>query len=99
MNFLPFLLCLPLADELVQAIHPVGHRPPERLQPLVELVEWLRSQLIDALLRDRSHVHQTGVAEHAEVLRHLWLTQPEALGDLPYRARPVAEKLNDAETV
>jgi hypothetical protein len=27
------------------------------------------------------------------------LTQPEALRDLPYRARPVAEQLDDPEAV
>src|SRR5260370_37072073 len=99
MILLRFFLCLPLDDQVLQPIHPVGHRSPERFQPGVELVEWLRPELVDALLRDRTHVHQAGVAQHAEVLRHLWLTEPEALGDLPYRARPVAEELDAAETI
>src|SRR5688500_15834792 len=72
--FLPFFLCFPLADQDLKPIHPVGHRAPERLEPGVELIERLGPQLIDALLRDRTYVDQTGVAEHAEVLRHLWLT-------------------------
>src|SRR5688572_25599329 len=97
--FLPFFLCFPLVDQDLQPIHPVSHRAPERLQPCVELVERLGPQFVDALLRDRTDVDQTGVAEHAEVLRHLRLTQPEALRDLPYRARPIAEQLDDAETV
>src|SRR5688572_11427553 len=97
--FLPLFLCFPLADQVLQPIHPVAHPAPERLQPGVELVERLGPQLVDALLRDRANVDQTGVAEHAEVLRHLRLTQPEALGDLPYRSRPVAKELDDAEAV
>src|SRR6266540_2528895 len=99
MIFLPFFLCLPLADQVLQPIHPVGRHAPERLEPCVELVEWLRPQLVDPLLRDGTHVDQPGVAEHAEVLRHLRLTQSEALGDLPYRARSVAKELDDAEAV
>jgi hypothetical protein len=55
--------------------------------------------LVDALLRDRSYVDQAGIAEHAEVLRHLRLPQPEAPRDLPHRARPVPEQLDDAETI
>src|SRR5687767_8679707 len=97
--FLPLFLCFPLADQGLEPIHPVAHPAPERLQPRVELIEGLRPQLVDALLRDRTYVDQTGVAEHAEVLRHLWLTQSEALRDLPYRSRLVAEQLDDAETV
>src|SRR5512132_463339 len=62
MIFLPFFLCLPLADQVVQPIHPVVHRAPERLEPCVELVEGLRPQLVDTLLRDRTHVDQPGVA-------------------------------------
>src|SRR6266542_2943809 len=99
MVFPQSFLCLPLADQVVQPIHPIAHPAPEFLQPRVELVEGLRPQLIDALLRDRTHVDQPGVTQHAEVLRHLRLTQSEALGDLPYRARPVAEKLDDPETI
>src|SRR5688572_23465249 len=70
--FLPFFLCFSLADQDFQPIHPVAHPTPERLEPSVELVERLGPQLVDALLRDRTHVHQASVAEHAEVLRHLW---------------------------
>src|SRR5437867_2807531 len=99
MIFLPFFLCLPLANQVLQPIHPVAHPAPERLEPDVELVERLRPQLVDALLRDRTHVDQAGVAQHAEVLRHLRLTQSEAFRDLPYRARLVAEQLDDAEAI
>src|SRR5438093_13664083 len=99
MILLPFYLCLSLADQVLQPIHPVAHRAPERLEPRVELVDRLRSQLVDALLRDRTHVDQAGVAEHAEVLRHLRLAQSEALRDLPYRARLVAEQLDDAQSI
>src|SRR6266850_2068708 len=94
--FLPFFLCLPLADQVLQAIHPVAHGAPERLEPGVELDEGLRPQLVDPLLRDRAYVHQAGVAEHAKVLRHLRLAQPEALRDLPHRSRPIAQQLDDA---
>src|SRR5882762_4788577 len=58
MIFLPFFLCFPLADQFLEPIHPVRHRSPERLQPFVQLVEWRGPQLVDALLRDRTHVHQ-----------------------------------------
>src|SRR5881628_181214 len=58
MIFLPFFLCPALADQVLQPIHPVAHRSPERLDPGVELVERLRPQLVDALLRDRTHVDQ-----------------------------------------
>src|SRR5882762_4402988 len=56
MVFLPLFLCFPLTDQVLQSIHPVRHRTSERLKPLVQLVEWLRPQLVDALLRDRTHV-------------------------------------------
>jgi hypothetical protein len=99
MIFLPFFLCLPLADQVVKPIHPLGHPAPERLEPCIQLIEWLGPELVDALLRDRTYVHQPGVAQHAEVLRHLGLTHPEALGDLPHWSRPVPEKLDYAQAI
>src|SRR5688500_12795254 len=72
--FLPFFLCVPLADQVFQPIHPVARPAPERFEPGLELVEGLGPQLVDALLRDRTYVDQAGLAEHAEVLRDLRLT-------------------------
>src|SRR5215469_14522468 len=70
-----------------------------RLQPHIKLVEWLGPQLIYALLGNRMYLHKPGLAEHAEMFRYLRLTNPEPVGNFPYRTGPVAQELDNVQSI
>lgn len=93
------LLCLSpneIALEVREALIP---QRSEVLEPLVEVAEWFGPQRIEALLRTRVDVHQTGVAQHAQVLRDLRLIELESCADRPDGLRSAAQELDDAEAV
>src|SRR5256885_15343193 len=92
-----FLLALSfeIAKYLVELIEALVPRASVRLQPIVELPEWLGAEAVDPLLRDRMGLHEPSVAQHAEVLGDLRLTKPEPLDDLPDGAWLPPEKLDD----
>ena len=93
------LLLFELFDELVQFLEA---RIPElaiALEPVVQLAQRLRAQLVEPLLRARLHVDEPGLLQHAQVLRDLRLVELQALADVVHRARPGAQQLDDAEAV
>src|SRR5256884_8226831 len=88
-----------LADDVFEAIESLPDDASIALQPRVELLERLRSKAIDPLLRDRTHLDEPGVAQHAEVLRDLGLSEAELHGDLPHRAGLSMKQLDDLKAV
>src|SRR5437870_3113999 len=92
---LPLFLLLQVANDLVQLLEPFAPEPAVAFQPVVELLERLGPQRVDALLRQRSYLHEPCLAQHAQMLRYLRLAQPQALGDLPDREGAVPEELDD----
>jgi hypothetical protein len=88
-----------LANDVFEAIESLLDDASISLQPRVELFERLRSQAIDPLLRDRTHLDEPGVAQHAEVLRDLRLSEAELRDDLPDRAGLSTKQLDDLKAV
>jgi len=68
---------------------PLAPEAPVRLEPRVELGDRLRVERIDAPLGIALHPHESGLAQHAQVLRRAGLAQSEPLDDLPDWPRPV----------
>src|SRR2546430_15852619 len=88
-----------LADDVFEAIESFPDDASIALQPRVELLERLRSKAVDPLLGDRTHLDEPGVAQHAEVLRDLGLSEAELRDDLPYCAGLTAQQLDDQKAV
>src|SRR5690242_15031640 len=89
------LRVLRVAQVRVQAIKARLPDMAVGLQPCVEFMERLRAQLVDALLGDRMRLNNSGIAEHAEMFRHLRLMESESLGDFSDRARPITQEFDN----
>jgi hypothetical protein len=94
-----WFLVLHLVQLRFQAIESCAPDATVGLQPRVKLVEWLRAQLVDALLGNWMHLDEPGIAEHAEVLGHLRLTEPKPLGDFSHRTGPITQELDNVQSV
>ncbi len=57
----------------------------ERMQPLIQLGQWLRGQPVDALATPWLVSHQSGFAQHLEVLGDCGTTELERLAEFPRR--------------
>jgi hypothetical protein len=68
-----------------ESIHALGPEFPEGRQPVVELLEGLRSQPVHTTLGVHRGFHETGVSQHAQVLRHRRLRHPQLTLNLPDR--------------
>src|SRR5712692_1208534 len=68
-------------------------------QPGVERLERLRPQPVDPLLGRRVHLDQPRLTEHAEMFGDLWLAELEPRGNLPHRARALAQEFDNPEAV
>src|SRR5690349_11629867 len=95
--FTALLLALELLEELVHLGESVVPDPAVAFEPVVQLAQRLRTELVEPLLRARLHVDEAGLLEHAQVLRHLGLRELEALADVVHRARPGEQQLDDAK--
>src|SRR5438045_589783 len=62
--FIGFLLLLELDQELVQGLEARVPHLAVPLEPVVELAQGLRPQLVDSLLRARLDLHQPRLLEH-----------------------------------
>jgi hypothetical protein len=51
-----------------ESIHVSGPEPTERSQPGVHLLKWLRFQSIETPLCVHGGFHETGLAQHSQVL-------------------------------
>src|SRR6185369_12526297 len=69
------------------------------LEPLIQLAKRLRPKLVQTLLCPNFDLHEAGVLEHLEMLRHLGLLKVETFCDVPHRMSPSAKQLDDAEPV
>jgi hypothetical protein len=77
-------------------------RRPElavRAEPFVELRERLGPDAIQASLRVCARLDEAGVPQHAKVLGHRRLADPEAVDELADRPFSVAEQIQDLEPV
>src|ERR687897_1292518 len=79
-----------------EGVEPAAPELPIGSEPGVELRERLGLQPVPAPPPLRPHADQAGLAEHAEVLRHAGLAEPEALDQLADAALTVTKQLEDA---
>jgi hypothetical protein len=52
----------------LESIHVRGPEPTERSQPVIQLLKWFGFQAIKTALCVHCGFHETGVAQHSEVL-------------------------------
>src|SRR5258706_192403 len=51
-----------------ESIHVIGPEPAERSQPGIQLLKWFRFQPVETALCVHRRFHETGVAQHSQVL-------------------------------
>jgi hypothetical protein len=68
-----------------QSIHMSGPEPAELRQPGVDLPKWFRFQPVETALCVHCGFHETGVAQHSQVLGHGRLRHTKLSLDLSYR--------------
>ena len=59
--------------------------PAELCQPVIHLLKWLRSQPVETALCVHRRFHETGIAQHPQVLRHGRLRHSKLTLDLAHR--------------
>jgi hypothetical protein len=59
--------------------------PAELSQPGIHLLKWFRSQPVETALRVHRGFHETGLAQHAQVLGHGRLRHMKLTLDLSHR--------------
>src|SRR5687768_10141153 len=69
------------------------------LQPVVESLERLGSQLVDALLGRWVHLDQPRFTQHTEMFGDLRLAELEPRGNLSHWARALAQEFDDSQPV
>lgn len=73
--------------------------PPVRLEPGIELLQRRAVQLVHAPLRVRPRNHETGLAQHPQMLRGARLAEAETLDQLADLTRALSEKLQHSASV
>jgi hypothetical protein len=53
-----------------EGIHMSGPEPAELRQPGIDFLKWFRPQPVETALCVHAGFHETGLAQHAQVLRH-----------------------------
>lgn len=82
--------------ERIEALRP---RLAVRVEPLVELDESFRLQLIHTSLGDGFGSHESSGAEHFQMFGHCWLAEGKCFHQLSYRLLPNEESRQDRPTV
>src|SRR6267143_7023558 len=69
----------------VESIHVSGPEPAERSQPGLHLLKWFWFQSVETALRVHRGFHETGLAQHSQVLGHSRLRHAKPALDLSNR--------------
>jgi hypothetical protein len=56
-------------------------------QPMIDLLEWLRAEGVDAALGFGPYLNKPGVAQRSKMLRSLRLPDAKSFSDSPHRKR------------
>ena len=68
-----------------ESIYMSGPEPPEWSQPGIQLLKWFRFQPVETALCVHRGFHETGVAQHSQVLGHGRLRHMKLTLDLSHR--------------
>src|SRR5271163_2769053 len=87
-----FLLCFKFLQHAIEALEIAFPNASVPFDPDFELLQRRGAQCINAALRIHAHVHQSSVAEHAQMLRDLRLTEAQAMDHIADGPRPFAKR-------
>src|SRR5829696_146821 len=90
-----FLLLLEVFQHVVQFVEPLRPKALVRLDPVVDGLQRVAVQPVEPLPSFFAHVDRPHLAEHAKVLGHLWLSQPELADNVVDGALPAGEDVQD----
>src|SRR5277367_992017 len=93
------LLRFQLTKHAIEALEIGFPDAPVSFDPDFQLFQRRRTQRVNPALRVHAHVHQSGVAEHAQMLRDLRLAQTQAMDHVADRPRPVTQQFHDLKAV
>ncbi len=68
-----------------ESIQVNGPEPAEPSQPGIQFFKWFRFQPVETALCVHRRFHETGLAQHSQVLRHGWLRHTKLALDLSHR--------------
>src|SRR2546430_8383950 len=86
-------------EQGVQALKVTLPETPVCLQPHFKLLERRWTQCINSALSVHADVHQSSVAEHAQMFGDLRLAQMQPMNHLPDRPWSVTQQFDDLKTV
>ena len=79
----------------LECVETAGPHRAVRLEPRVDLGEWLCSQLVPTSLRIGPNHHEARVSEYPQVLGHTGLTEAGELHELPHHPRTLPQQIED----
>src|SRR5277367_2887411 len=94
-----FLLRFQLLQHAIQPLEIGFPNAPVPFDPDLQLFQWRRAQRINPALRVHANIHQSRVAEHAQMFRDLRLAQTQALDHIAHGARPFAQQFDDLKAI
>src|SRR2546427_5541155 len=83
----------------IERIDTIGPEPTELTQPVINLLEWLWLQAIETALCVHRGFHETGLAQHAQVLGDRGLRHPQPALDLSHRLLGQDQEAQDRAAV
>jgi hypothetical protein len=78
-----------------EGVETVGPSPPVGLEPGIDLCQRLGAHPVPPSLCLAAHRHQTGVAQHPQVLRDPGLAEPEVVDQVADRPLPRMQQIED----
>jgi hypothetical protein len=79
----------------LQGVEPLRPEAAVGSEPRVDLGEGSGVELVPPLLRLLADAHEAGVAQHAQVLGHPGLADPEGVHQLAHGSVAIAEQVED----
>ncbi len=79
------LLMIHAVEVEFESIYVSGPEPAELSQPGIQLLKWFRFQPVETALCVHRGFHETGLAQHSQMLRHGWLRHAKLALDLSNR--------------
>ncbi len=88
-----------MVEQRVQALEVALPYSPVALEPSFHLLERRGTQRVDSTLGVHTNVHESGFAEHAEMLGDLRLSKTEFIDHVSDRARTGEQQLDNLQAV
>src|SRR5437879_5738966 len=89
------LLLFDFLEDDVERLEPLRPRALVVLHPVVDGPECVAVQPVEPLTSFLTHVDRSHLAQHAQVLGHLWLSEPEQVHELVHGPLAAGERVED----